>query len=74
MFYLRKLSYLHVDNPIFYKCIVVSILFFNFVVWFWACRKDDFRKMESVVKRPSKITGNRRNLAEECKARILQNV
>ena len=26
-------------------------------------------KIESVVKRPSKITGNRRNLAEECKAR-----
>lgn len=53
MFYLRILSYLYVDNPIFYKCIVVSILLFNYVVWFWACRKDDFKKMESVVKRPS---------------------
>ena len=43
---------------------------FNCVVWFGACRNDDFRKKESVVKRESKKTGNRRNLSEECNARI----
>ena len=75
MYFLRKLSSLNVDKPIlslFYKSIVESIFLFNCVVWFGACRKDEFRKMESVVKRASKIIGNRRNLTEECEARILQ--
>lgn len=43
---------------------------FQLCVWFEACRNDDFRKVERVVKRESKITGNRRNLSEECNARI----
>ena len=71
MYFLRKLGSLHIDKPIlrlFYKSIVESILLFNCrpIVWFGACMKEDFKKMESVVKRPSKIIGERQDLREKC--------
>ena len=75
MYFLRKLRSLRVDMSImglFYKSVVESIFLFNCVVWFGACRKEDFKKMEAIVKRASKIIGERRDLAEECTARILQ--
>ena len=69
MNFLRKLRSLHVDATIlrlFYKSVVESILLFNCVVWFGACRKEDFKKMEAIVKQASKIIGERRDLAREC--------
>ena len=75
MYFLRKLGSLHVDKSIlslFYKSIVESILLFNCVVWFGACRKEDFKKMEAIVKRASKIIGEGRHLEQECKDKILQ--
>ena len=54
----------------FYKSIVESVLVFNCVVWFGACRKEDLRKLEAIVKRASKIIGERRHLRKECEDRI----
>ena len=74
MFYLRKLGSLHVDKPIlrlFYKSTVESIFLFNCVIWFGACKKEDFKKMQSVVKRASKIIGSKQDLEVECKNLIL---
>ena len=75
MYFLRKLGSLHVDKSIlslFYKSIVEIILLFNCVVWFGACRKEDFKKMETIVKRASKIIGEGRHLEQECKDKIFQ--
>ena len=75
MYFLRKLRSLHVDATIlrlFYKSVVESILFFNCVVWFGACRKEDFKKMEAIVKQASKIIGERRDLVRECTDRIIK--
>ena len=75
MYFLRKLRSLHVDATmirLFYKSVVESILSFICVVWFGACRKEDFKKMEAIVKQASNIFGERRDLARECTDRIIK--
>ena len=49
MFYLRKLSSLHVDTSLFYKSIVASIFLFNCVVWFGACKARILQTAKQII-------------------------
>ena len=73
MYFLRKLRSLHIDRTIlnlFYKSLVESIVLFNCVIWFGVCRKQDFKRMEAIVRQASKITGESYDLTKECTDRI----
>ena len=74
MYFLRKLRKIRIDKTIlslFYKSVIESIFMFNCVIWFGACRKQDFKRMESIAHQASKITRECHNMTKQCTDKIL---